>query len=113
MKDLISFLKPLSLKNSTKFDFFNLKTSVTFCIAECQLLVTNTKKSFSKNIFFVFLTQSWHSAIQKVTEVLKLKKSNFGDFWEKNGLKLLLQSFKIELKIAHIVALVNSFQQNT
>ena len=54
-----------------------------------------------------------HAMYKKVTEVLKLKKSNFGDFWEKNGLKLLLQSFKIELKIAHIVALVNSFQQNT
>ena len=35
-----------------KFDFFNLKTSVTFYIAECQLLVTNTKKFFFKKNFF-------------------------------------------------------------
>ena len=50
-----------------------------------------------------------HAMYKKVTEVLKLKKSNFGDFLEENGLKLLLKSVKIGLKIAHIVAMVNSF----
>ena len=59
------------------------------------------------------MTKLPHAVFKKVTEVLKLKKSNFGDFLEENGLKLLLKTFKIGLKIAHIVVLVNSFQQNT
>ena len=59
------------------------------------------------------MTKLPHAVFKKVTEVLKLKKSNFGDFLEENGLKLLLKTFKIGLKIAQIVVLVNSFQQNT
>ena len=59
------------------------------------------------------MTKLPHAMYKKVTEVLKLKKSNFGDFLEENGLKLLLKTFKIGLKIAQIVVLVNSFQQNT
>ena len=59
------------------------------------------------------MTKLPHAVFKKVTEVLKLKKSNFGDFLEENGLKLQLKTFKIGLKIAQIVVLVNSFQQNT
>ena len=59
------------------------------------------------------MTKLPHAVFKKVTEVLKLKKSNFSDFLEENGLKLLLKTFKIGLKIAQIVVLVNSFQQNT
>ena len=54
------------------------------------------------------MTKLPHAVFKKVTEVLKLKKSNFGDFLEENGIKMLLKSFKIGLKIAHIVALVNT-----
>ena len=58
------------------------------------------------------MTKLPHAVFKKVTEVLKLKKTNFGDFLEENGIKVLLKAFKIGFSIANIVVLVNSFQQN-
>ena len=58
------------------------------------------------------MTKLPHAMYKKVTEVLKLKKSNFGDFLEENGIKMLIKPFKIGFSIADIVVLVSSFQQN-
>ena len=58
------------------------------------------------------MTKLPHAVFKKVTEVLKLKKTNFGDFLVENGIKVLLKAFKIGFSIANIVVLVSSFQQN-
>ena len=58
------------------------------------------------------MTKLPHAVFKKVTEVLRLKKTNFGDFLEENGIKVLLKAFKIGFSIANIVVLVSSFQQN-
>ena len=58
------------------------------------------------------MTKLPHAVFKKVTEVLKLKKTNFGDFLEENGIKVLLKAFKIGFSIANIVVLVCSFQQD-
>ena len=58
------------------------------------------------------MTKLPHAVFKKVTEVLKLKKTHFGDFLVENGIKVLLKAFKIGFSIANIVVLVSSFQQN-
>ena len=58
------------------------------------------------------MTKLPHAVFKKVTEVLKLKKTNFGDFLVENGIKVLLKAFKMGFSIANIVVLVSSFQQN-
>ena len=58
------------------------------------------------------MTKLPHAVFKKVIEVLKLKKTNFGDFLVENGIKVLLKAFKIGFSIANIVVLVSSFQQN-
>ena len=58
------------------------------------------------------MTKSLHAVFKTVTEVLNSKKTNFGDFLEENGIKVLLKAFKIGFSMANIVVLVSSFQQN-
>ena len=56
------------------------------------------------------MTKLPQAMYKKVTEVLKLKKSNFGDFLVENGIKVLLKPFKIGLSIDDVVVLVSRIQ---
>ena len=70
------------------------------------------KNSFAKRILLAFIKNFSQTVFKKVTEFLRLKKSNFAKFFEENGFKLLLKEFKMGLMVPNIVVLVSKVQHN-